>query len=98
MDGCGKSQVSSLEPQVTRMKLGLFTPVFGKLTQQEMLAKVRALGRIQALELGTGGWPGSDHLDADALLKTDGCAHTFKQQIADAGLTISALSCHGIPL
>lgn len=81
------------------MKLGLFTPVFGKLNQQEMLAKVRALGKVQALELGTGGWPGSDHLDVDALLKSDSCAATtFKQQLADAGLTISALSCHGNPL
>src|SRR5438045_1471107 len=80
------------------MKLGLFTPVFGKLTQQEMLAKVRALGHIQALELGTGGWPGSDHLDVDGLLTNDGCAASFRQQLADAGLTISALSCHGNPL
>jgi sugar phosphate isomerase/epimerase len=80
------------------MKLGLFTPVFGRLTQQEMLAKVRALDNIQALELGTGGWPGSDHLDVDSLLDNDSCASAFKQQIADAGLTISALSCHGNPL
>ena len=80
------------------MKLGLFTPVFGKLNQQAMLAKVRALRQIQALELGTGGWPGSDHLDTDALLKNEECASTFRTQLADAGLTISALSCHGNPL
>src|ERR671929_123391 len=49
------------------MKLGLFTPVFGKLKFDEMLAKVRSLGKIQALELGTGGWPGHDHLEVDAL-------------------------------
>jgi sugar phosphate isomerase/epimerase len=63
-----------------------------------MLAKVRALGHIEALELGTGGWPGSDHLDVDGLLANDGCAASFRQQLADAGLTISALSCHGNPL
>ena len=35
----------------------------------EMLAKVNvARGRSQAIELGTGGWPGRDHLDLDALL------------------------------
>ena len=39
---------------VTTMKLGLFTPVFGKLSTNEMLAKVKALKRAQALELGTG--------------------------------------------
>ncbi|HZP48975.1 MAG TPA: sugar phosphate isomerase/epimerase [Vicinamibacterales bacterium] len=80
------------------MKLGLFTPVFGTLAQQQMIDKVRSLGKIQALELGTGGWPGSDHLDVDALLKSDGCSNTFRHQLEDAGLTISALSCHGNPL
>src|SRR5437763_3066874 len=80
------------------MKLGLFTPVFGKLPIDEMLAKVRALGKIQALELGTGGWPGRDHLDLDALLDDERKAKQFRQKLADAGLTISALSCHGNPL
>jgi len=80
------------------MKLGLFTPVFGKLNQQEMLAKVRGLGKIQALELGTGGWPGHDHLDVDALLQNESCARSLRREFDDAGLTISALSCHGNPL
>lgn len=80
------------------MKLGLFTPVFGTLSQQQMLAKVRTLGKIQAVELGTGGWPGSDHLDVAALLNDARYAGTFRQQLADAGVTISALSCHGNPL
>ncbi|HEV3139234.1 MAG TPA: sugar phosphate isomerase/epimerase [Vicinamibacterales bacterium] len=81
------------------MKLGLFTPVFGALSQEQMLAKVRSLGRIQALELGTGGWPGRDHLDVDRLLNDDrSSAADLAKRIADAGLTISALSCHGNPL
>jgi sugar phosphate isomerase/epimerase len=80
------------------MKLGLFTPVLGKLDTRQMLAKVRALGKVQALELGTGGWPGCDHLDLDALLKDSQAAREYRKTIADAGLTISALSCHGNPL
>ena len=80
------------------MKLGLFTPVFGTLSTGEMLAKVKALGKIQALELGTGGWPGHDHIEMDALLADEGRARTYRAMIADAGLTISALSCHGNPL
>jgi sugar phosphate isomerase/epimerase len=80
------------------MKLGLFTPVFGKLTTSEMLAQVKALGRVQALELGTGGWPGSNHLDLDALLNDQHRADEYRAVLADAGLTISALSCHGNPL
>jgi sugar phosphate isomerase/epimerase len=80
------------------MKLGVFTPVFGGLDVKAMLAKVRALGKVQALELGTGGWPGRDHLDIDALLDTPTAAADYRKMIADAGLTISALSCHGNPI
>jgi sugar phosphate isomerase/epimerase len=80
------------------MKLGVFTPVFGKLGVKEMLAKVRSFEKITAVELGTGAWPGSDHVDVAALLESKDRAREFKQMIADAGLTISALSCHGDPL
>jgi sugar phosphate isomerase/epimerase len=80
------------------MKLGLFTPVFGKLNTKDMLAKVQALKKVQAIELGTGGWPGGDHLDVDALLDNKPCVAEYRRMIADAGLTISALSCHGNPL
>jgi len=80
------------------MKLGVFTPVFGGLSVSEMLAKVRALKHVEAVELGTGGWPGSDHLDLDALLNDKSRADDYRKMLADAGLTISALSCHGNPL
>ena len=80
------------------MKLGLFTPVFGKLTTSEMLAQVKALGSVQALELGTGGWPGSNHIDLDGLVNDQRRADEYQAVLADAGLTISALSCHGNPL
>jgi len=80
------------------MKLGVFTPVYGALDTTQMLAKVRALDKVQAIELGTGGWPGRDHLDPDALLSDAHAADEFRRAIADAGLTISALSCHGNPL
>ncbi len=80
------------------MKLGLFTPVYGTLSVDDMLAKVRALGKIAALELGTGGWPGASHLDLDDLLNGPCRATTYRQMLSDAGLTISALSCHSNPL
>src|SRR5262245_8909942 len=80
------------------MKLGLFTPVYGQLDTRAMLAKVKALGKVQAVELGTGGWPGRDHLDLDRLLADQHAADDYRKAIADAGLTISALSCHGNPI
>lgn len=79
------------------MKLGVFTPVFAGLSTAQMLAKVTSLKAVEAIELGTGGWPGSDHLDVDALQEP--CrAREFRETITGAGLTISALSCHANPL
>lgn len=80
------------------MKLGLFTPVFGHLSLDEMLAAVRALGQVQAIEVGAGGWPGNSHLDADRLLSSASRAAEYRRKVTDAGLTISAISCHGNPL
>lgn len=81
------------------MKLGLFTPVFGQLDVDGMLEKVRLLPQIEALELGTGCWPGRAHLDDLTDMIEGHCrATTYRQKLADAGLSISALSCHGNPL
>jgi sugar phosphate isomerase/epimerase len=63
-----------------------------------MLAKVKALGTVEAIELGTGCWPGSAHIELDLLLTDPAMAREYKKMIADEGLTVSALSCHGNPL
>ena len=80
------------------MKLGVFTPVFVKLTLDQVVAKARSLPGVTAIEVATGGWPGKDHVDVDSLLASPHKAEDFRSQIQDAGLTISALSCHGNPL
>ncbi|PYT98230.1 MAG: xylose isomerase, partial [Acidobacteria bacterium] len=80
------------------MKLGVFTPVFVKLTLDQVVAKARSLPGVTAIEVATGGWPGKDHVDVDSLLASPHKAEDFRSQIQDAGLTISALSCHGNPM
>jgi len=80
------------------MKLGIFTPVFGKLSFDEMLAKVCSLSGVNAIELGTGGWPGCSHIRVDSLLSDTQAARAYRNRVQDTGLTISALSCHGNPL
>ena len=80
------------------MQLGLFTPVFGQFSFDEMLKKVMRYKEITALEIGTGGWPGSPHIDINKCLESQDAAGEYALRIADAGLIISALSCHGNPL
>lgn len=80
------------------MKLGVFTPVFGTLAFPEMVEAVRRLRHVSAVELGTGGWPGRAHIDPAALLGCPERTAEYRQRLADAGLSISALSCHGNPL
>lgn len=79
------------------MKLGVFTPVFNALTFDQMLDKAQSLG-LQALEIGTGGNPGTAHLDPDALLASADLRHDYLAKLADHGLSISAFSCHNNPI
>jgi sugar phosphate isomerase/epimerase len=77
------------------MKLGLFTAVFNGLSLEEAIASIRHWPQITMLEIGTGGWPGSRHLDVATLLGNRERISAYRRQLADAGLGISALSCHG---
>lgn len=80
------------------MQLGLFTPVFNNLDFTGLLAELQHYPAIRSLELGTGGWPGSSHLDLEALLASRLQCSDLKSRLADANLSISALSCHSNPL
>ena len=80
------------------MKLGLFTPLFAALSFDDLLQELKRHPQITALEIGCGGWPGSTHIDPPALLASPAAAREYRQKLADAGLTLSALSCHGNPV
>lgn len=79
------------------MKLGVFTALYGGLSLDHVIEKATAAG-LEAVEIGTGAYPGASHIDVDALLGSKARARDYRQKLADAGLTISALSCHGNPL
>jgi sugar phosphate isomerase/epimerase len=79
------------------MKLGVFTVLFADLPFEQMLDRVAALG-IEAVELGTGNYPGSSHCDPDVLLGDSAKQKALLSAVEERGLTISALSCHGNPL
>jgi len=78
------------------MKVGLFTALFAKLSLDEVIEKIKPLG-IQALELGTGNYPGDPHLKLE-WLSQPARLKEFRQRLDDEGIAISALSSHGNPL
>ncbi|MBC5638007.1 sugar phosphate isomerase/epimerase [Ornithinibacillus sp. BX22] len=79
------------------MKLGVFTVLFSDKSLEDMLDYVVAKG-IEAVELGTGGYPGNAHCSLDELLDDQEKQADFLNKINDRGLIVSALSCHGNPL
>lgn len=79
------------------MKLGIFTVLFQDRPFEEMLDLVKAEG-LQAVEIGTGNYPGNAHCDPDELLHDERKRRGWREAIARRGLLLSALSCHGNPL
>ncbi|GGB32704.1 xylose isomerase [Lentibacillus populi] len=79
------------------MKLGVFTVLFAGKTLDDMLDYVRDSG-LQAVEIGTGGNPGTDFCDVDALLVSEEKRKEYLDKVHSRGLTISAFSCHDNPV
>jgi len=79
------------------VKLGVFTVVYQDLPLERMLDTAAALG-IEAVELGTGNYPGNAHCDPGELLEDPSKRTALKLAVEERGLIISALSCHGNPL
>ncbi|ENH96838.1 xylose isomerase [Gracilibacillus halophilus YIM-C55.5] len=79
------------------MKLGVFTVPFSEKNVDEMLDYVADKG-IEAVELGTGGYPGNAHCNVDELLDDTNKQNEFLNKCKQRGIIISALSCHANPL
>ena len=79
------------------MQIGVFTVLFAQRPFEEALDYIKETG-CQAVEIGTGGYPGNAHCDPDRLLADEGAQKAFMDAITSRGLQISALSCHGNPL
>ncbi|HME52647.1 MAG TPA: sugar phosphate isomerase/epimerase [Candidatus Lokiarchaeia archaeon] len=81
------------------MKLGVFSVLLGDKPLGEALDILKKLG-VEAVEIGTGNYPGDKHCNLTALLGDDTGAEieAFKREIDDRGLMLSALSCHCNPV
>jgi sugar phosphate isomerase/epimerase len=80
-----------------KIPIGVFDPVYKDLTLDEMLDKVSALG-LEAMEIGTGGYPGSHHCPVDELVRDPTKARAWKRKFEDHNLQVATLSCHGNPV
>ncbi|MEA2180303.1 MAG: hypothetical protein QOG77_3600 [Solirubrobacteraceae bacterium] len=79
------------------MKLGVLTVLYADRSLEEVLDRAVELG-LDAVELGTGNYPGDAHCKPDELLADRARADALRRAVAERGLVISALSCHGNPL
>jgi sugar phosphate isomerase/epimerase len=79
------------------MKIGVFAVLFGSKPFEETLDYIVDLG-LEAVEIGTGAYPGNAHANPAVLLGSERRLKAFREAIDRRGLEISALSCHGNPL
>ena len=80
-----------------KIPIGVFDPVYADLTLDQMLDTVSALG-LEAMEIGTGGYPGSNHCPVDELLKDSAKLKAWHQKFEAKGIRVATLSCHGNPV
>jgi sugar phosphate isomerase/epimerase len=80
-----------------KIPIGVFDPVYDRLSLDEMLEKVSALG-LDAMEIGTGGYPNNKHCALDDLIADKNKARVWHKKFEDKGIQVATLSCHGNPV
>lgn len=79
------------------MKIGALTAAWSNQPLEKVLDYFAQAG-LQAVEIGTGNYPGNAHCDPVELNKSKAKRDAFMKAIEDRGMVLSALSCHGNPL
>src|SRR5947207_1422808 len=80
-----------------KIPIGVFDPVYDHLSLDAMLEKVTALG-LEAMEIGTGGYPNNPHCPLDELIADRSKAKAWQKKFEDRGIRVATLSCHGNPI
>jgi DNA-(apurinic or apyrimidinic site) lyase len=79
------------------MDVGVLTVPLGDRPLEDTLAYLAGAG-VDAVELGCGGYPGSDHLPPGEFLDDATAQGELHSRLDDHGLTVSALATHNNPL
>ncbi|MGB9431019.1 MAG: hypothetical protein WBQ89_02145, partial [Candidatus Acidiferrum sp.] len=80
-----------------KIPIGVFDPVYADLSTDAMIDKISALG-LEAVEIGTGGYPGSNHCPIDEIYNDSAKAKAWVKKFEDRGIRVATLSCHGNPV
>lgn len=79
------------------MRIGVFSVLYQNFSFEQALDKISAAG-ASAVEIGTGGLPGSHHCKVDELLASAEKRAAYLKAVESRGMIISALSCHWDPI
>jgi sugar phosphate isomerase/epimerase len=90
---------SSPLPESARRKIpiGVFDPAFPDLSLEEMIEKFVGWG-VEAVEIGTGGYPGTKHCPVQDMLDDPAELRAWKKKFEDRNIQVATLSCHGNPV
>jgi sugar phosphate isomerase/epimerase len=80
-----------------KIPIGVFDPAFPDLSLDEMIEKFAAWG-VEAVEIGTGGYPGTKHCPVSELLDDSAKLRAWKKKFEDRNIQVATLSCHGNPV
>ena len=91
-------QETPLAPGVARkIPIGVFDAAFPDWSTDQMLEKFSAWG-IEAVEVGTGCYPGDAHCPVQELLDDNAKLRAWKKKFDDRNIQVATLSCHGNPV
>jgi len=79
------------------MDIGVLTVPLGDQPLEDALSYLDGIG-VDAVEIGCGGYPGSDHLDRAELLDDETAQGVFHDLLDEHDLRVSALATHNNPL
>src|SRR5579872_7619940 len=77
-----------------KIPIGVFDPVYDNMSLDQMLDTMSSLG-MEAVEVGTGGYPNNPHCPLDELIADKAKAKAWQKKFEEKGIRVMTLSCHG---
>lgn len=96
-DSSSNNQVAVPAGPARKIPIGVFDPVFPDLSLDQMIDKISGWD-IEAVEIGTGGYPGDKHCPVQESLSSPAKVQAWKKKFEDRNILVATLSCHGNPV